>query len=198
VWILAPVALLAIVYLRDEGTAAGFRRSHPVECDVYGRGRRLLADLAAAERIGSRSRLITLSLAALIYLGFLGLNLRRAGLGKDTGDIALFAAASVLPILFAFVIGTLSSLRSFSKARFIACTGAALFVWVAIIGATVTLVFDPSVNRSITSRMIVEVIGAFLLLSLVYFVALLPFLVLLFTNRFWRRRFERVTGIRTG
>jgi hypothetical protein len=44
---------------------------------------------------------------------------------------------------------------------------------------------------------VAEVLFASFLGSLIYYAVLLPFLVLLFANSFWRKRFEAISGIET-
>jgi hypothetical protein len=196
-WILAPIALLAIVYwavtsiLRlDSGGTVQLN----VLFTVMVAGFSMVWLLA--ERIGNRKRFVTFTLATLVYFGFLGVNLLCSGFGKDIVSITLLAAVSIPPIMIALLIAARSSSKSFSRARFTACTGAGLFGSLLAIALAILFLFYPDPNRPIGSR-IAEVLAFSFLTSLIYFVGLLPFLALLFTNPFWRKRFEYVTGIRT-
>ncbi|MEN6334497.1 MAG: hypothetical protein ABFE01_09565 [Phycisphaerales bacterium] len=146
-----------------------------------------------ADRVGHRSRLVAFLSAAVIYFGFLGADLLASGFGKDAMTIAILASLSILPILLAFAAASRLSSKSFGKVRFLVVAGAVLFVSFAVILSVVTPITDPS--HSLRGR-IDELAFASLTFSAVFLVALTPFLVLLWTNRFWRRRFERVTGVR--
>lgn len=149
-----------------------------------------------AERIGNRNRFITFLLATLIYFGFLGLNLLSGGFGKDIISIAFLAAISIPAILFAFVIAAINSPKPFNTARFVISIGAALLSSLLIIFSALMFIFYPVPDIPIASR-IAELLTASLFSGLIYYAGLLPFLVLLFANPFWRKRFEAVLGIQT-
>jgi len=55
-------------------------------------------------------------------------------------------------------------------------------------------IFYPAQNMPVNTR-IAELLIAFFFSSLIYCAGLLPFLILLFSNSFWRKRFEAVLGI---
>jgi hypothetical protein len=57
-------------------------------------------------------------------------------------------------------------------------------------------IFYPTFISEI-NRWIVELLTISFFSSLIYYVGLLPFLILLFSNIFWRKRFEAVLGIQT-
>ncbi len=153
-----------------------------------------------AERIGNRNRFVTFLLATLIYFGFLGVNLLSGGFGKDMIAIASLAAISIPAIIFAFIIATLNSPKPFNTARFIIYIGAALFSSLLIIFSAIMFIFYPifypSQNMPVKTQITVVLIGSFFS-SLIYYAGLLPFLVMLFSNPFWRKRFEAVLGIKT-
>jgi len=148
------------------------------------------------ERIGNRNRFVTSLLATLIYFGFLGVNLLSSGFGKDMIAIASLAAISISAIIFAFIIAALNSPKPFNISRFIIYIGAALFSVLLIIFSIVMFVFYPAQNMPVKTR-IIELLIASFFSSLIYYAGLLPFLILLFSNPFWRKRFEAVLGIRT-
>ena len=155
-----------------------------------------------AERIGNRNRFVTFLLAILIYFGFLGVNLLSSGFGKDMIAIVSLAAISILAIVFAFIIAiaALKSSKPFNIARFVIYIGAALFSSLLIIFSIIMFIFYPifypSQNMPVKTQ-ITDVLIVSFYSSLIYYVGLLPFLVMLFANPFWRKRFEAVSGIQT-
>ncbi len=192
-WILAPLSLLGAVYLAvmnlwdwGSGTTVQFNALFTIIIVGFS----ILWLLA--ERIGNRHRLVAFLLAALIWFGFLGVNLFSRGF-HDAAFTVVFGGASLLSILLAFGIASRFSTRRFRKARFVAWTGFGLLGSLLAVASTFVVLFysiGPIVDQ------LTEVSVASLIFYLVYLVCLSPFLVLLWTNRFWRRRFECVTGIR--
>lgn len=195
-WILAPIALLVAGYwafmtIAKMTTGDGVQMNTFFTIIVLGFSMIWLL----ADRIGNRSRLVALLLAALIYFGFLGVNLLTGDFGKDAMTVAIMASLSIPSILFAFAAASLASSRSLGKARFVAVAGAVSFVSFAVTVSIVTLITHP---RHSLRGQVGEIVFASLIFSAVLLAALTPFLVLLWTNRFWRRRFERVTRVPTG
>ncbi len=195
--ILAPIALLGIIYsavMNILHISSGSTVQLNALFTILVVGFSLIWLLA--ERIGNRNRFITFLLANLTYFGFLGVNLLIAGFSKDIINISYLAAISIPAIILAFIIAALNSPKQFNSARFSIYTGAALFSSLLIIFSLVIFVFYPIPNRPIISW-ITELLVASSSASLIYYAGLLPFLVLLFANPFWRKRFEAVTGIQT-
>ena len=192
-WILAPIALLATLYWAVM-TALRATSGSTVQMNLFFTV--MVAGFSMiwlfAERIGGRKRLATFLLAVLIYLGVLGVTLLSGEFGADARTVASMAAVSIPSILLAFVFGALVSSKSFRKVRFLAVTGVFLFVSLLAILSLVTLVFYP--GRPIRAQM-AEVAFASFVISLVFLLGMLPFLVLLLANRFWRRRLGRVMGL---
>jgi len=196
-WILAPIALLGIIYsavMQILHMSSGSAAQLNVMFTIMVVGFSLIWLLA--ERIGNRNRFITFLLATLIYFGFLGLNLLSGGFSKDIISIAYLAAISIPAILFAFVIAAINSPKPFNTARFVISIGAALLSSLLIIFSALMFIFYPIPDIPIASR-IAELLTASLFSGLIYYAGLLPFLVLLFANPFWRKRFEAVLGIQT-
>jgi hypothetical protein len=197
-WILAPIALLAIAYsavlniLRmDSGGAVQLN----VIFTIIVLGFSMIWLLA--ERIGNRNRFVTFLLATLIYFGLLGVSLLSAGFSRSIIAIVSLAAISIPAILFAFVIATLTSPKPFNTARFIITIGAALFgVSLILFSITMFIVYQ-SQDLPISTTWITDLFTVSLLSSLIYYGGLMPFLILLFSNTFWRKRFEAVLGIQT-
>lgn len=193
-WIFAPIALLAAGYwafMTIAKTTTGDRAQMNMFFTITVLGFSMIWLLA--DRIGHRDRLVAFLLAAVIYFGFLGADLLTSGFGEDTMTVAILASLSILPILLAFAAASRLSSKSFGKVRFLVVAGAVLFVSFAVILSVVMLITHP--GHSLRGR-IDELAFASLIFSAVFLVALTPFLILLWTNHFWRRRFECVTGIR--
>jgi hypothetical protein len=196
-WILAPIALLATVYSAvmkilqmDFGSTVQLN----VMFTIMVLGFSMVWLLA--ERIGNRNRFVTFLLAGLIYFGFLGVNLLSGGFGKHMIAIVSLAAISIPAILLAFIMAALQSPKQFNAARFIIYIGAALFSVLLIIFSIIMFIFYPTQNMPVKTQ-IIEVLIASFFSSLIYYAGLLPFLILLFSNPFWRKRFEAVLGIQT-
>lgn len=147
-----------------------------------------------AERIGNRSRLVTCLLAILIYLGFLGVDLLGGGFGKDTVAMACFAGASILAIFFALLLAGLIAGKPFNIARFLIGLPAALYTLVLILFLIVMRALTGNGDYPFSS-MIVEALMASFFTALIYYVSLLPFVVLLVNSPFWRKRFDAVLGV---
>jgi hypothetical protein len=196
-WILAPIALLGTIYSAvmnilqmDSGSTVQLNVMFTIM--VVGFSMVWLL----AERIGNRNRFVTFLLTTLIYFSFLGLTMLSGGFGKDMIAMASFAAISIQTIIFAFIIAALIPPRSFNTARFIIYIGAALFgVLLIIFSITLSILYQIQnlpANTWVADSLIVSFFS-----SLIYYTGLLPFLILLFSNTFWRRRFEAVFGIKT-
>jgi hypothetical protein len=192
-WILVPLALLGAVYLAFVNLwhwGSGDTVQFNVLFTIIIVGFSMIWLLA--ERIGNRNRLVAFLLAALIWLGFLGVNLLCRGF-HDAAFIIVFGGVSASSILLAFAIASWFSAKRFRKIRFVAWVGLGLLGSLLAVASTFVFLFYPSGPVVDQLR---EVSVASLIFGLVYLVCLSPFLVLLWTNRFWRRRFECVTGIR--
>lgn len=194
-WILAPIALLAAVY-------SAVMRIVPMDSGGVVQLNVMFAIMVVgfsmiwllAERIGNRSRFVTFLLAALIYFGFLGVTLLGSGFQKDVIAIAGLAAVSIPAILLAFVIASPHCRKPFGAARFIITIGAALFFVLLVIFSVILFVFYPAQDRPMKDLMNELLIGC-LFGSLIYYVVLLPFLILLLAHPFWRKRLEAVLGV---
>lgn len=193
-WILAPIALLATVYSAVTNIlkiTSGSILQLNVIFTAMVLGFSMIWLLA--ERIGNRNRLVTFLLAILIYFGFLAVNLLSSGFSKDIIAIASLAAVSIPAIILSFVIAALYSRKSFNTARFIIYIGAALF-GVSLINFTtiMSILYTSPINTWIGDLLAVSFFS-----SLIYYAGLQPFLILLLSNPFWRKRLEAVLGIRT-
>ena len=196
-WILVPIVLLAAVYsavmkLLPMDSGGAVQLNVMFTSIVLGFSMIWLF----AERIQNRNRLVTFLLATLIYFGFLGVNLLSAGFGESIIAIVFLAAISISAIIFAFAIATLTSPKRFSTIRFVIMIGAALFASLLVIFSAITFIFYPPANVPAGARL-TEVLTASFFGSLIYYTGLLPFLVMLYANPFWRKRFEAVLGIQT-
>jgi hypothetical protein len=197
-WILAAVALLGMIYLAvmkilrvDSGSTVQLNLMFTII--VFGFSMIWLL----AERIGNRNRFVTFLLAILVYFGFLGVSLLSAGFSKSLMAIVSLAAISIPAILFAFVIARLTCPKPFNATRFIITLGVALFGVSLILFSAAMLILYQSQNLPMSTTWITELLSVSFFSSLIYFVGLLPFLILLLSNPFWRKRFEAVLGIQT-
>jgi peptidoglycan/LPS O-acetylase OafA/YrhL len=193
-WILAPVALLSIIFwavMNILKMTSGSTAQLKVIFTIMVLGFSMIWLLA--ERIANRNRFVTFLLAILIYFGFLAVNLLSSGFSKDVIAIASLTAVSIPAIILAFVFAALYSKNSFNVARFIIYIGAALFsVSLIIFASIMSILYTTPINTWIDDLLTVSFFS-----SLIYYVGLLPFLILLFSNTFWRKRFEAVLRIQT-
>lgn len=193
-WILAPIALLATVFsavMNILKMTSGSAVQTKVIFSIMVLGFSMIWLLA--ERIGNRNRFVTFLLAILTYFGFLAINLLSNGFSKHITAIAYLAAVSIPAIILAFVFAALYSRNSFNTARFIIYIGAALFsVSLIIFASIMSILYTNPINTWIVDLLTVSFFS-----SLIYYAGLMPFLILLFSNPFWRKRFEAVLGIQT-
>ena len=196
-WILVSIALLGMIYsamMNILQMTSGSAVQLNIMFSMMVLGFSMIWLLA--ERIGNRNRFVTFLFAALIYFGFLGVNLLSVGFGEDIISITLLAVISIPAILFAFIIAALTCSRPFNTARFIITLGVALFSVLLIIFSMIMFVFSPMPDIPLKNQ-IIELLMVSFFSSLIYYTGLLPFLILLFSNSFWRKRFEAVMGIQT-
>ena len=183
-WILVPVTLLGLIYLAamqllqmDSGSVVQL----DVMFTILVVGFSMVWLLA--ERIGNRNRFVTCLLAALVYFGFLGVNLLSSGFGEAMIRMASVAAISIAAIVLAFIVAALSSPKPFNTARFVIYIGAALFGSLLITFSAAVFIFCPRQNVPVNTRITETLIASFFC-SLVYYAGLLPFLVMLCANPF--------------
>lgn len=148
-----------------------------------------------AERIGNRNRFVTFLLAVLVYLGFLMVNLLGSGFGDDTVQIACLAVISIVGLLPAFFLAGVIAGKPFNVARFLIYLPVALFMllMVCFLVAFHMVLLIGNDNFPFSS-MVVEALTASFFASLIYYIAILPFVVLLMNSPFWRKRFDAVLG----
>ena len=146
-------------------------------------------------RIARYSGIVKLFLAAAIYYGTLGVTLLAYGLSNDIISITYLAAMSIPPILLAITTAVLCSRKRFNSKRFIAYVAMFLFVFSLIVFGLAMFVLSPNPHRPILSQ-ITEWLMVSALTSAIYFIGQLPFLILLISDDFWRKRFQAVTGRR--
>ena len=196
-WILAPIMLLGLTYAtvtRLLQMTSGSLVQLDLMFTIMIVGFSLIWLLA--ERIKFRSGSGTLVCAALVYFGFLGVNLLCNGLHKDIIAVATCAAVSIPPILFAFFVASAKSRASFSAMRFLVYFGVTLFCSLLITFGMIMFIFYPIPNR-VLSDQLAELLLASFLSGLIYFTATLPFLILPCANPFWLNRFEALSGVNT-
>jgi hypothetical protein len=148
-----------------------------------------------AERIGNRNRFVTFLLAALIYLGFLGVSLLGGGFGDDTTMMAVFAGISIVAVLGAFFLARIAAGEVFNRRRFLIWLPIALYS-LLLISFAIVMGVSPRIDNYPLSSMVVEVLVASFFTGVVYCISLVPFVVLLLSSPFWRKRFYTILGIR--
>lgn len=158
----------------------------------------LLAGLSVVwllgERIGHRHRLATTFLAGGIMLGCCALMLVEIFSSDYVFQIAFFGVISAAVILSGFLVGGFLSRKRFGPVRFL------LWFGVGILSATFVLFFVYYAILTFSyfsADLFWMLLGVMLTYAAIYWVGVLPFLVLFFVNDFWRQRFTAVMGLGT-
>ncbi len=147
------------------------------------------------ERIGSRHRLATFLMAGVVLLGCMMLMQVEVESFGNLRSVYLFGLQSTLVLLGGFALAGYVCRRRFDAIRFsvMMIPGLAVstflvqgiyFLWMAI---------QSGIGRQIYFLMFYLIFLG--IQAVAYWLFTLPFLVLLFTNRFWRQRFAAVMGM---
>lgn len=149
-----------------------------------------------AQRIGNRNRFVTWLLSWLIFLLVYAVTLVGLGTGLEAFQISIFIALTVGILLVSFALAGLMCRKKFGPVRFsiwtavwILLTTTLFFVGIAILQGMMTSSYT-FVELLLEILMTVFIYGAILI------VAILPFEIVLFANRFWRKRFDAVFGLK--
>ena len=193
--LLIPVAVVGLLYLmvrKMMGMPSGVVVEFNAMFKVLVLGFSMVWLLA--DRIGNRNRFVTFVLAALIYLGFLGVAVLGGGFGEDMVVMTVFAGFSIGSILLAFFLAGVAAGKPFRKKRFLVCLPVGLFVPL-LVSFAIAICSGPRIANYPLSSMIGEILMFSFFTSLIFYIASLPFVVLLLNSAFWRKRFEGVLGV---
>jgi hypothetical protein len=144
------------------------------------------------ERIGHRHRLVTALLAGGIMLGCCALMLVDSAY---VFQIVFFGVVSAAVIQSGFIVGAFLSRRRFGPVRFLLGFGVGILsaTFVLFFVYYTILMFPYSFFSADLFWMLLVVM---LVYAAIYWVGVLPFLILFFVSDFWRQRFAAVTGLR--
>ncbi len=148
-----------------------------------------------AERIRFRNRWVRWLGAALIYYAFLGVTLLCNGFSKDVISVVGLAALSVPAILLALGVASAMSRQWFSMSRFIIQFGIALWGALLVVFAMAMFVFMSIPELSVYEQ-VFELLMVTFFSGIIYWAGCFPFLILIFVNPFWQRRFTVLSEIR--
>lgn len=149
-----------------------------------------------AHRIGNRNRFVTWLLALLVFVVVFCVMLISLGTGTEAIQVSIFIGLTAGILLVSFALAGWICRKKFGPVRF--------SVWLAVWILFTTTVFFVGV-ASIQAMMInyysfTELLLQILMVVLVYgailIFAMLPFEIVLFANRFWRKRFDAVFGLK--
>ena len=144
------------------------------------------------ERIGNRHRFLTFLSACGILLGCCALMLFEIAASEYVKQILLVGVIGAGVMLSGFIVGGFLCRQRFGPVRFSVCFGAG-------VAAAILVVFSSVFVIQIGTYFSVDLLWMFLVMALIYtaigYIGLLPFVVLLLVNGFWRRRFAAVMGI---
>jgi hypothetical protein len=155
-----------------------------------------------AERIGNRNRFVTWILSLLVFvlvfcavaLNF-GLDLNSMNIPVEMIQLSIIIGLTVGILFVSFPLAGFLCRKRFSAVKF--------SLWMAFWVLATTLGFFLGVGiieAASMSSSYINILLQVLIVGLVYggilIVGLLPFEIVLFTNPFWRKRFEAVFGLR--
>jgi hypothetical protein len=147
-----------------------------------------------AERIGNRHRFTAFLLAGVTMLLCMALMAAEIQTPRYRMQLALLAVMCVLILLGGFVFAGVLSRKKFGPVRFSVWLGLGLLLTSFLVLGSVTAV---QVYRYFELRLLWIIGVQILIITLVFFLLMLPFLVLFFVNGFWRQRFAAIMKMPT-
>jgi hypothetical protein len=195
-WMMVPVLVIYIAlkaYLK-------FSNPFSVETTIFlGLYETLVLGFAViwllAERIGGRNRFLTWLAALAVFLLFIGVSLSTLTSVFERIIMSVSQGMSVGIALIAISLAAVMSRKRFGPVRF--CVWVA--VWLLIITPLLLLAAAAIQIRDVSGTFdnLIPILKTSLIFAGVIIAGLLPFEILLFVNRFWRKRFDKVIGIST-
>lgn len=145
------------------------------------------------ERIGHRHRLVTALLAGGIMLGCCALMLVDIS-SLEYVQIVFFGVVSAAVIQSGFIVGAFLSRRRFGPVRFLLGFGAGILSAIFVLFFVYYTILIP--YSLFSADLFWMLLVVMLVYAAIYWVGVLPFLILFFVSDFWRQRFAAVTGLR--
>lgn len=196
-WILLPVVIFRLLWAAFAGltgipSEASSMFISLIDCLSVG----FVLIWLLAERIGNRNRFVTWLLALLLFALSFGVMLVNLGMGIEAIQLSIFIALTVGIVMVSFPLAGFMCRKKFGPVRFSIWTA----VWVLLLTNGFFMVFA-IIQAAMSDFPIMTLLLQVLLVGFVYagilIAGLLPFEILLFVNRFWRKRFEVVFGLKT-
>jgi hypothetical protein len=144
------------------------------------------------ERIGNRHRCVTFLLAVAVMLGCCALMLVEFETPMYRIQAGIVGAISVLILLGGFVFAGVLCRNHFGPVRFVLWMALGLLVCVILILGLYLMIL---IFQYDMWGQIIFLFFMILIYAGVFWIIVLPFLVLFFVNDFWRRRFAAVMGM---
>lgn len=191
-WIVLPLIGFRLLWaglarLMDAPSEAVTLFAILIDCLLIG----FAANWLLAERIGNRNRFVTWLLAWAIFGAVFGVALASFGVRIYLGQMVIILGVTAAVVMVSFVLAGFACRRKFGPVRF--SLWMALWVLLTTVTMILSVILIPVVMSGIS---VTDMLAQVAVVSLVYagivIGGLLPFEVLLFVNRFWRRRFEAV------
>ncbi|MCF7669123.1 MAG: hypothetical protein K9N48_05035 [Verrucomicrobia bacterium] len=187
-WILIPLILLRILwagllYSFD----LGIQLSPLVDSLLFG----FTINWLLAERIGNRNRAATWLLACVVFAIVLALSV--IGLGNSALPAALAGAMTIGILIISLTLAAVFCRKKFYPSRFSVWTA----LWIIFL-CLPPFLFIALVNAFMSNNPIMllfHIATAYAIFALSIIGSLIPFEILLFSNRFWRHRFNMVFGL---
>jgi hypothetical protein len=196
-WILLPVVVFRMLWvgfaaLVNIPSSVSSSFVFVIDCLLIG----FVLNWLLAERIGNRNRFVTWLLALLVFVLAFGVMLVNLGMGIDAVQFSIFIGLTVGILLVSFVLTGLMCRKKFGPVRF----SIWMAVWVLLLTIAFFMVFaliQAMITHYPLMTLLLQVLMAGLVYAWVLIAALLPFEIVLFVSRFWRKRFEAVFGLKS-
>ncbi|MCX5636955.1 MAG: hypothetical protein NTX52_04580 [Planctomycetota bacterium] len=196
-WILLPVVLFRLLWaafaaLMKIPSEASLVFISLIDCLSVG----FVLNWLLAERIGNRNRFVTWLLALVLFALVYGVMVVNFGMGTEAIQVSIFVGLTVGILLVSFALAGFMCRKKFGPVRF--SIWMAFWVLLMTNGFFMVVAFiQISMSNISFMEMFLQVLMVGFIYAGILIAALLPFEILLFVNRFWRRRFEAVFGLRT-
>lgn len=190
---LVPLALVWILYVIVK-SMVGLPSSADAELDMVFTSITgiFIAVFLMGGRINSRNRFVVFLIPPLYLLVIVISGL----ITKDMLPMATLMGISILSLYLAFLGTKLACAKEFSVSRFLKWKGFYLLLSFELV-FFITAYFLGKIEDYPLKNMVLQSLILALTCSIISFIALLPFEMLLFVSIFWRRRFDAVFGLKT-
>ena len=187
-WIAAVMLLLGGVYMLVK-YLLHWPTSADGELNLMFTG--LVGSFAAVLLAGASLKRIGLLFVPVLYLGVIALS---GVVNRETLDMAIFLALSMLGFYGAYIGAGLACRRRFTIGAFLLWKAIGLMASLLVVFLVASYLFSQQLHQSF-EEMLPEVLFCCVISGAIYYVGALPFEILMFVHPFWRKRFEAVFSV---